>query len=170
MGIGLPTSISRVIFPGGLTHQPIQTPNLPDQIPGIKTGTGVQGNYGTTGQVAQPVSIPSYGAYAAMQQGFYAGFVPEIAKANLINPSNQGHRALADIKSGYFGVIGNAKPSRSQFSEGYTQPIQVFAASNTWQLAGPNDNNNGVRPKQPNQKYVSPFSSLPIPTRMPWDL
>lgn len=173
MAIGLPTSINRLIFPGGLTGQPVPTPNIPDPIPGIKTGTGSdyqdRGPSGT--QPAQPTSIPSYGiGFATDGMQFYAAFVPEVAKANNINPSNQGQNALDTLKAGYFPGLGVAKPSRSQFSEGYTIPLQVFAASNTWQLAGPNDVNNGVRAKQPNQKYVSPFSSLPIPTRMPWDL
>lgn len=156
----------RVTFAGGLTGQAVPTPDLPNPIPGIIHGTGVE--YGSAGQgirPAQPVEIPSYGAE---QTEFYAGFVPEVRKANFINPSNQGQRALDAGRSQYFSY-GSANPSRSQFSEGYTIPIQVFAASNTWQLAGPTDSP-GTRAKQPNQKFVSPFSSLPIPTRMPWDL
>ena len=160
--------ISRIIHPTGLTGQPVQVPDLPSGIPGIITGTGVQGGpAGISGLApAQPAQAPSYG----MIMPFYAGFVPEVAKANNINPSNQGQRALRDSSKWSFMAMPRNSPSRSQFSQGYTQPLQVFAASNTWQLAGPSDVNNGVRPKQPNQKYVSPFSTLPIPTRMPWDL
>lgn len=154
----------RVIFAGGLTHPPIQVPSLPDKIPGVRSGTGVQGG-GVSAKVAQPIDIPSYGA---LETQFYAAFVPEIAKANNIAPSNQGHRALLQSRFSAMAMPRN-NPSRSQFSEGYTEAIQVFAASNTWQLAGPTDSP-GTRAKQPNQKFVSPFSGLPIPTRMPWDL
>lgn len=154
----------RITFPSGLTSQPIQVPSLPDKIPGIKHGTGVAGG-GVSATVAQP-NVPV--EYGALQSQFYAGFVPEVRKANYINPSTQGHRALGQAMGSYRGWGANT-PSRSQFSEGYTEPIQVFAASNTWQLVGPTDSP-GTRAKQPNQKFVSPFSSLPIPTRMPWDL
>jgi hypothetical protein len=93
--------------------------------------------------------------------------VPEVAKANFLAPSNQGHRAALDSRQSMMYDPRN-NPSRSQMSEGYTQPIQQFAASNTWQIAG--QTSVGQRAKQPSTKFVSPFSSLPIPTRMPWDL
>jgi hypothetical protein len=157
----------RITIPGGVSGHSIQVPFLPRQIPGIKTGSGVQANGGVNAKVAQPPVYQPYGTLGSAQ--FYGGFVPEIAKANFIAPTNQGHRAAIDSRESMMYNPRNS-PSRSQFSEGYTEAIQVFAASNTWQLAGPQDVNNGVRPKQPNQKFVSPFSSLPIPVRMPWDL
>lgn len=59
-------------------------------------------------------------------------------------------------------------PSRSQISEGYTQPMQVFASSNTWNTVQ-SQTTVGKPNAQPSVKLASPFH-LPIPTRMPWDL
>ena len=156
----------RIIFPSGLTPQPIQVPSLPGTTPGVRQGARVEDGGGAGARVAQPSVGISYGTD---QTQYYSGFVPEVAKANFINPSNQGHNALMQGANWSRMAMPRNSPSRSQFSEGYTQPLQVFAASNTWQLAGPVDSP-GTRAKQPNQKFVSPFSSLPIPTRMPWDL
>jgi hypothetical protein len=157
----------RITFPGGISPNSIQVPYLPQQIGGIKTGSG--GSRAGGGGNVQPAEPPVQQPYGTLGSAeFYGTFVPEIAKANFIAPSNQGHRAAIDSRQSMMYNPRNS-PSRSQFSEGYTQAIQVFAASNTWQLAGPTDSP-GTRAKQPNQKFVSPFSSLPIPVRMPWDL
>jgi hypothetical protein len=155
----------RLTFPGGLSGHTIQVPTLPANIPGVR-GNDISMGGGVAAKVAQPSIVPMYGALDSA--AFYSSFVPEVAKANFIAPSNQGHRAALDSRQSMMYDPRNS-PSRSQFSEGYTQAIQVFAASNTWQLTGPVDSP-GTRAKQPNQKFVSPFSSLPIPTRMPWDL
>jgi hypothetical protein len=153
------------MFPGGLSGHDINSPYIPPQIPGVRDGAN--GSDGSANiKAATPSRTIQYGALESA--AFYAGFVPEIAKANFINPSNQGHRAALDSRQTLMFDPRNS-PSRSQFSEGYTAALQTFAASNTWQLAGPVDSP-GTRAKQPNQKFVSPFSSLPIPVKMPWDL
>ena len=142
-------------------------PHLPPPIPGIKTGSGNEGAILKPLTIAQPTAIPDYGTSG--QAVFYArSGVTEVAKANFVAPTTQGHRAAIANRS-TLSYEPNNSPSRSQFSEGYTIPLQIFAASNTWQLAGPNDSP-GTRAKQPNQKFVSPFSSMPIPVRMPWDI
>lgn len=155
----------RITFPGGLSGHSIQVPVLPGSTPGTRGGSISNGG-GVAAKVAQPPMQIDYGALGSAI--FYGGFVPEIAKANFLAPSNQGHRAAIDSRRSLMYDPRNS-PSRSQFAQGYTQPIQVFAASNTWQLSGPTDSP-GTRAKQPSTKFVSPFTSLPIPVRMPWDL
>ena len=156
----------RITFPGGLTGHSIQVPNLPGPTPGTKGGTGVAPIGGVAAKVAQPPMQIDYGTLGAAQ--FYGGFVPEVAKANFIAPSNQGHRAAIDNRQSLMYDPRNS-PSRSQFVEGYTQAIQVFASNNTWNTTT-GDTSKGTRAKQPSTKFVSPFASLPIPVRMPWDL
>ncbi len=158
----------RITTPGGVSGHAIQVPYLPNQIAGIRDGTGTPDKVDNKvpAKIAQPSVVMDYGTLGSAQ--FYGSFVPEVAKANFIAPSSQGHVAALQSRQSMMRMPRN-NPSRSQFSEGYTQPIQVFAASNTWQLTGPTDSP-GTRAKQPNQKFVSPFSSLPIPVRMPWDL
>lgn len=156
----------RIMFPGGLSGHDINSPYIPPQTPGIRDGTGSDKTGSPNYKAASPSVVIQYGALESAS--FYASFVPEVAKANFIAPSNQGHRGALNSRQSLMFDPRNS-PSRSQFSEGYTAPIQVFAASNTWQLAGPVDSP-GTRAKQPNQKFVSPFSSLPIPVKMPWDL
>lgn len=59
-------------------------------------------------------------------------------------------------------------PVRMQISEGYTFPMQVFAASNTWDTV--QAQTAVSKPAtQPSIKRASSFH-MPIPTRMPWDL
>ncbi len=156
----------RLTYAGGISSPAIQVPNLPPRVPGTRGNdfAGIAG--GINAEQAQPVTYVDYGTLGSAS--FYGGFVPEVAKANFVAPSNQGHRAALDSRQVMMMSPRNT-PSRSQYSEGYTQAIQVFAASNTWQLAGSADSP-GTRAKQPNSKFVSPFSSLPIPARMPWDL
>lgn len=157
----------RLTYAGGLTSPAIQTPTLSSRgIQGTR-GNDFAGIAGGVGAIqAQPIIYPDYGSLG--QAAFYGAFVPEVAKANFVAPSNQGHRAaLSSRQAMMFGPRNT--PSRSLYAEHYTRPIQVFAASNTWQLTGPVDSP-GSRAKQPNSKFVSPFSTLPIPARMPWDL
>jgi len=154
----------RITFPGGLSGNSVQVPQLPGNTPGTRGGTGATGG-GVNAKVAQPPMAIDYGVLGSA--AFYGQIVPEVAKANFINPSNQGHRAAIDNRQTMMYDPRNS-PSRSQFSEGYTQAIQVFASSNTWQIAG--QTSKGTRASQPSTKFVSPFSSLPIPIRMPWDL
>lgn len=158
----------RITIHGGITSPTIEVPNLPGAPAGTR-GASIS-DTGKPVKVRNPNPTPAvYQPYGTNLTRFYAGFVPEVAKANYLNPSNQGKRALGIQEANYTPAGANHNPSRSQFSEGYTDPIQMFAASNTWQLAGPTDSP-GSRAKQPSQKFVSPFSSLPIPVKMPWDL
>ena len=153
----------RITFPGGLSAPSVHAPSLfgPDRgVRGASISAGGNVNAVTPG----PTVVIDYGAG---QTKFYAGFVPEVAKANYLAPSNQGRRLQNDYNAVRMDTPRN-NPSRSQFLQGYTQAIQVFASSNTWQIAG--QTSVGVRAKQPSTKFVSPFSSLPIPTAMPWDL
>lgn len=153
----------KINFPGGLSPLSIQVPQLPGSSMGVKGSTISQGG-GINAVTPGPSITIDYGAEQAK---FYAGFVPEVAKANFLAPSNQGHRALADSNFSRM-VEPRNNPTSGQMVRGYTDPIQQFAASNTWQIAG--KTSVGVRAKQPSTKFVSPFSSLPIPVRMPWDL
>lgn len=99
----------------------------------------------------------------------FIGMNPEIAKSYVIHPTNQGQvAAVAQRQSMMYDPRNN--PSRSQFQEGYTQPIQQFAAPQSYVGAEGAQVQSGMVIKQPSSKAVSPFSRLPIPTRMPWDL
>jgi len=120
---------------------------------------------------------------ASFNMGYYIGINPSIWKSYVAHPTNQGQRAAVMQRAGpMMGVTGTNpettrprnNPSRSQFSEGYTLPIQFYTggatgAGNTWQTPS-GRNSKGERLSQPSTKAVSPFSSMPIPTRMPWDL
>jgi hypothetical protein len=153
----------RITFPGGLSAPSIAVPNLfgPDRgVRGASISAGGSVNAVTPGPNIQI----DYGVHEAH---FYAGFVPEIAKANYLAPSNQGRKLQDNYQFSRMAQPRN-NPSTSQKLRGYTQAIQVFAASNTWQVAG--QTSVGVRAKQPSTKFVSPFSNLPIPVAMPWDL
>ncbi len=153
----------RITFPGGLSSQSIAVPSL------FGADRGVRGaSFGAAGSVNAVTPGPNIQIdYGAQQSHFYAGFVPEVAKANYLAPSNQGRKLQDNYQFSRMADPRN-NPSRSQYLQGYTQAIQVFAASNTWQIAG--QTSVGVRAKQPSTKFVSPFSNLPIPTAMPWDL
>jgi hypothetical protein len=153
----------KIMFPGGLSGHSIPVPTLPGSSSSVK-GSEISRGGGVNAVTPGPNVVIDYGAE---QTRFYAGIVPEVAKANYIRPSNQG-RMLQD---GYnFSRMAQPRnnPASSQMVRGYTDPIQQFAASNTWQIAGATSK--GVRAKQPSTKFVSPFASLPIPVRMPWDL
>jgi hypothetical protein len=156
----------RITFPGGIGSPTILVPIIAGNPRGVRDGNNSAYSGGGRGVNPQPNTAPGYGTGL---NRFYAGFVPEVLKANYLNPSNQGARAEAQFSAARESACTSNSPSRSQMSEGYTAAIQEFAASNTWQLAGPKDSP-GMRAKQPSTKFVSPFSSLPIPTRMPWDL
>lgn len=118
------------------------------------------------------VGLP-YEAYMKATHGIsssiaYIPMNPEIAKSYVIHPTNQGQRgAIASRQSMMYDPRNS--PSRSQKSEGYTDPAQIFASSNTWQTPS-GLSSKGERLSQPSTKVVSPFSNLPIATRMPWDL
>lgn len=102
--------------------------------------------------------IPNY--YGAINVG--------IAKSYFINPTNQGQRGgIAARQSMMFDPRNS--PSRSQFLQGYTNPVQLFQSGNTWN-ADSGLSSKGQRTRQPSTKAVSPFASVPIPVRMPWDL
>lgn len=153
----------RITFPGGLSAPSIAVPNLFGHKLGVR-GTSLHAGGGVNAVTPGPNITIDYGA---QQSQFYADFVPEVAKANYLAPSNQG-RNLQDNYQFSRMVDARNNPSTSQMLRGYTQAIQAFAASNTWQIAG--QTSVGVRAKQPSTKFVSPFSNLPIPIAMPWDL
>ena len=156
----------KVTFAGGVSSPTIQVPNLPGPPEGVRGSTISDQNGGGYGRPMPPSVYPSYGGVAE-SLAFYAAIVPEVAKANYLHPSNQGRNLLNIQKANYMPAGANHNPSRSQISEGYTNALQVFAAPSMYaqQTDSP-----GTRAKQPSLKFVSPFSSLPIPTRMPWDL
>lgn len=100
---------------------------------------------------------------------FYARINPEIAKSYVINPTNQGQRGGVASRQVMMNDPRNS-PSRSQKSEGYTIPIQLFTSQILWETPS-GQHTAGKLPSQPSTKLASPFStSNPIPTRMPWDL
>ena len=100
---------------------------------------------------------------------FYIPINPEIAKAYVINPTNQGQRGGVAARQSMMNDPRNS-PSRSQKSEGYTVPIQQFGAQITWETPS-GQHTAGKLPTQPSTKLASPFStSSPIATRMPWDV
>jgi hypothetical protein len=99
----------------------------------------------------------------------YLGLNPEIAKAYTIVPTNQGQRGGIASRQVMMMDPRNS-PSRSQFSEGYTIPIQEFGAQILWQTPSAQHTAGKVL-TQPSTKLASPFTtSSPIPTRMPWDV
>ena len=161
----------KIYHPGGVSSPTISVPYLPGPPQGVRGATiSNDGHYAAAGGRAADVNPSVRMPYGTDLTAFYAGFVPEVAKANYVNPSNQGRRALNKDIANYTPPSGVNNPSRSQFMEGYTDALQQFAASNTWQLAGPTDSP-GTRAKQPSSKFVSPFSTAPaIGVRMPWDL
>ena len=160
-----------------LRHGPsshlIQVPFIPGapQFKGQPTpvGDGANSQNSAGGNAKDPVPQPEKVVdYGIEYYGTFYG-LPEIAKANGVNPSNQGHLALGQMMAAYMPMAPDQAPARSQKMEGYTAPLQQFSASNTYQIAG--QTSVGVRQTQPRtNKFVSPFSSMPIPTRMPWDL
>src|ERR1035437_10079670 len=81
----------KITFPGGLSAPNIHVPSLfgpKRDVRGASVSSG-----GVSGAVTPgPTVVIDYGAE---QIKFYAGFVPEIAKANYLAPSNQG-RHLQD--------------------------------------------------------------------------
>ena len=155
----------RITFPGGLSAPSIHVPNLFGADRGVR-GASISAG-GVSGAVTPgPNVVIDYGA---QQTKFYAGFVPEVAKANYLAPSNQGRVAQNNFNAVRMDTPRN-NPSRSQFLQGYTQAIQAFAATNTWNTPNGASVTSGKRASQPSTKFVSPFSSLPIPTAMPWDL
>jgi hypothetical protein len=154
----------RITFASGISGPSIPTPVIPSGIAGVRGQANSAYAGGGKARIPQPDIHPGYGTDTTH---YYAGFVPEVAKANYLNPSNQGRRAQQQFLDNYTPALGVNNPSRMQFSEGYTEALQVFAAP---YLINSGGTTVGKRASQPSQKFVSPFSSLPIPTRMPWDL
>lgn len=98
---------------------------------------------------------------------YQIGISVELQKA-YTPPTDQGRRgSIASRRTMMYDPRNS--PSRSQKVENYTDPIQVFAASNVWQTPS-GRNSKGERLRQPSTKTASPFTNLPIRTRMPWDL
>ena len=107
-------------------------------------------------------------AQAAHMYPMYFGLNASIWKANL-DVTNQGRRG-SDAQQAVMLTGPANNPSRSQFVERYTAPIQLFASDNTWQIPA-GQGTWGKRNSQPSLKVVSPFTaSAPIPVKMPWDV
>lgn len=157
-----------------LRHGPsshvIQVPFIPGSPAGTANdGSNSQLSAGANAKepIPQPEKVVNYGTQD--YYGLYSKASVEAVKAQSLNPSNQGHLALGQMLAAWMPLAPDQAPARSQKVEGYTAPIQLFASSNTFQIAG--QTSVGVRQTQPRtNKFVSPFSSMPIPTRMPWDL
>lgn len=126
-----------------------------------------------TYEVRSVQGYPNPNTDASMSaQGIPNYYVPlniEIAKSYVIHPTNQGQRGGIAARQVMMNDPRNS-PSRSQFNEGYTIPIQQYGAQITWETPSA-QNTAGKLPTQPSMKLASPFTSAaPIPTRMPWDL
>ena len=124
-----------------------------------------------SGIIGRPVNAPDIHAdveAAANAYPFYFGLNASIWKANF-DVTNQGRRGSNAQQAVMLTGPAN-NPSRSQFVERYTAPIQLFASANTWQIPA-GQASRGKRSAQPSLKIVSPFSaSAPIPAKMPWDV
>src|ERR1035437_7191643 len=81
----------RITFPGGLSAPSIAVPSLFGADRGVR-GASFSAGGGVNAVTPGPNVQIDYGA---QQSHFYAGFVPEVAKANHLAPSNQG-RNLQD--------------------------------------------------------------------------
>lgn len=95
----------------------------------------------------------------------YSGLNPAYYKFEHYLPASQPRR-LANAQRRLLFTPPANNPSRSQFSQGYTDPIQFFAANNTWQLPQ-GQTSTGRVPRQPSLRFVSP-GNMAIPTRMPF--
>jgi len=132
--------------------------------PTIRPDVG-QSHLGHTGLPYEQILKASHGIASSVA---YIPLNPEIAKSYVIAPTNQGQRGGIAARQSMMYDPRNT-PSRSQKQEGYTEPVQVFASQNSWQTPI-GLSSKGERERQPSTKLVSPFSNLPIATRMPWDL
>lgn len=109
-------------------------------------------------------SMSSYGVPV-----YYIPLNAEIAKSYVISPTDQGQRGGIASRQTMMKDPRNT-PSRSQFNEGYTIPVQQFGAQILWETPS-GQHTAGQLPRQPSTKLASPFTtSDPIHTRMPWDL
>lgn len=146
------------------------TPILAADIDTPQQELGRAGNLGDQNHDGIPDQSQEWQAVvAAHSNPYYIGINPEIAKSYVIEPTAQGQRGAMQQRQSMMFDPRNS-PSRSQFQQGYTEPIQQFAASNTWQIAAGSDSVSKPA-RQPSLKQVSPFtSSAPISTKMPWDL
>lgn len=100
---------------------------------------------------------------------YYGAINPEIAKSYVIHPTNQGQRGAIVARQSLM-IEPRNNPSRSQFNEGYTLPIQQYSAVLTWDTPS-GQHTAGKHLNQPSTKLASPFgTAVPIRTRMPWDL
>ncbi len=140
-------------------------------IPTVIHPSPIPGRLGRTSIDSEVFQAPLNAGIAAQLSLAGQSYIPlntTIWKSYVPNPTNQGQRAAVAQRQSMMFDPRNS-PSRSQKQEGYTAPLQLFASSNVWQT--PNgQTSKGKRMKQPSVKQVSPFASLPIPTRMPWDL
>lgn len=100
---------------------------------------------------------------------YYGQINLSIAKSYTIHPTNQGQRGGIAARQVMMNEPRNS-PSRSQFNEGYTIPVQQFGAQLTWDTPS-GQHTAGKHLTQPSTKLASPFATaVPMRTRMPWDL
>ena len=99
----------------------------------------------------------------------YAAINPLIREsyARKSPPFAQGQR-LHGIAYGSMFIQPNDSPHPAQFLTAYTQPLQQFYQTNTFNSPA-GDVSPGRRLSQPNGRFAAP-SQLPVPTNMPWDL
>ena len=95
----------------------------------------------------------------------YSGMNVAYTKFEHYLPASQP-RILANAQRRLMITPPSNNPSRSQFSQGYTDPIQMFAASNSWQQPA-GQMVAGKVPKQPSLSFASP-GNMTIPTQMPF--
>lgn len=86
-----------------------------------------------------------------------------------IPPFAQGAR-LRKVAYGSMFIQPGDNPQAAQFLTAYTQPLQKFYQTNTWN-APAGDVSPGRRIAQGTSgKVASPTSHLPIPANMPWEV
>lgn len=127
----------------------------------------------TNAEVQQLAGYPQPNVDASMaSHGVPVYYVPlnlSIAKSYVINPTDQGQRGGIASRQVMMKDPRNS-PARSQMSEGYTIPLQQFGAQLLWETPS-GQHTAGKHLTQPSTKLASPFgTSVPITTRMPWDL
>lgn len=93
----------------------------------------------------------------------YSGLNPAFYKFNHYYPAAQP-RLLASAQRRVMMTPASNNPARMQFCQGYTDPIQMFAASNLW-TSPSGQKSTGQVPRQPSLKFASP-GNLAIPTQM----
>ena len=96
----------------------------------------------------------------------YSGMNTVYFKTEHYFPAQQP-RKLAVAQRRIMMTPPSNNPSRSQFSQGYTDPIQMFAASNSWQSPSGQKATATRKMSQPSLQFAGP-GNMTIPTAMPF--